>query len=137
MNTTIKWVDNMLMLGESASGHALVMDGPETLGGKNLGARPMEMLLIGMGGCALVDVVSILKKMHQQITHCQAKISAKRAKEQPRVFTDIHIKFIIKGISLNSQKVTRAINLSITKYCSASIMLGKTANITHDFNIIG
>lgn len=133
MNASVRWIDDMMMLGESGSGHALVMDGPKELGGKNLGVRPMEMLLLGIGGCTTVDVVSSLKKMREQVCDCRAEISAERAQEHPKVFTKIHIHFIVKGNNLNEKKVAKAIELSAKKYCSASIMLGKVAKITHDF----
>ena len=135
MNTTVKWIDGMMMVGESASGHAIVMDGPEDLGGKNLGIRPMEMLLLGMGGCTTMDVVSTLKKMREEVRDCRVEISAERADEHPKVFTKIHLNFIIKGSNLNEKKVEKAVSLSADKYCSASIMLGKMADITHDFTI--
>ncbi len=132
---TVKWVDGMTMIGESASGHTIVMDGPKTLGGKNLGVRPMEMLLLGMGGCTTVDVVSTLKKMREEVHDCRVEISAERSEEHPKVFTNIHLHFIIEGSNLNDKKIEKAISLSADKYCSASIMLGKTATITHDFEI--
>ena len=135
MNTTVKWIDGMMMVGESASGHAIVMDGPEDLGGKNLGIRPMEMLLLGMGGCTMIDVVSTLKKMREEVRDCRVEILAARADEHPKVFTKIHLNFIINGSNLNEKKVEKAISLSADKYCSASIMLGKVADITHDFTI--
>jgi putative redox protein len=135
MNTTVKWIDGMMMVGESASGHAIVMDGPEDLGGKNLGIRPMEMLLLGMGGCTTIDVVSTLKKMREEVRDCRVEISAARADEHPKVFTKIHLNFIINGSNLNEKKVEKAVSLSADKYCSASIMLGKMADITHDFTI--
>ena len=135
MNTTVKWIDGMMMVGESASGHAIVMDGPEDLGGKNLGIRPMEMLLLGMGGCTTIDVVSTLKKMREIVSDCRVEISAQRADEHPKVFTKIHLNFIINGSNLNEKKVEKAVSLSADKYCSASIMLGKMADITHDFTI--
>ncbi|CAB5504377.1 OsmC family protein [Bathymodiolus thermophilus thioautotrophic gill symbiont] len=135
MKTTVKWIDNMMMVGESASGHAVVMDGPEALGGKNLGIRPMEMLLLGMGGCTTIDVVSTLKKMRENIHDCHTEITAERADEHPKVFTKIHIHFIVAGENLNEKKVAKAVSLSAEKYCSASIMLGKTAKVTHDFKV--
>ncbi len=135
MKTTVKWIDNMMMIGESASGHAVVMDGPAELGGKNLGIRPMEMLLLGMGGCTTIDVISTLKKMREEVQDCHAEITAKRANKYPKVFTDIHIHFVIKGNNLNGKKVAKAVSLSLDKYCSASIMLGKTAQVTHDFEV--
>ena len=121
--------------GSSESGHEVVLDGPEELGGKGLGMRPMEMMLIGMGGCTSFDVVTILKRSRQQITGCIAEIEAIRADEIPKVFTSIHIHFLIKGIDLQEKAVERAIELSANKYCSASIMLGKSVKITHDFVI--
>ena len=135
MNTTVRWIDGMMMVGESASGHAVVMDGPEDLGGKNLGVRPMEMLLLGMGGCTTVDVVSTLKKMRELVNDCRVEISAERADEHPKVFTKIHLHFIVEGENLNEKKIAKAVSLSADKYCSASIMLGKMADITHDFTI--
>ncbi|MCH9745342.1 MAG: OsmC family protein [Proteobacteria bacterium] len=133
MKTIVRWIDGMMMVGESASGHALIMDGPEDLGGKNLGVRPMEMLLLGMGGCTTVDVISTLKKMREAVSDCRVEISAERADEHPKVFTKIHLHFVIKGDNLNEKKVAKAVSLSADKYCSASIMLGKMATITHDF----
>jgi putative redox protein len=123
--------------GNSESGHEVVLDGPEELGGKGLGMRPMEMMLIGMGGCTSFDVVTILKRSRQQITGCIAEIEATRADEIPKVFTSIHIHFLIKGIDLQEKVVERAVELSAKKYCSASIMLGKSVKITHDFVISG
>ena len=135
MNLSVNWVDGMLMVGKSHSGHSITMDGPIAIGGENLGVRPMEMLLLGVAGCTMIDVVTTLKKMRQDLSHCETKISAERANEHPKVFTDIHIHFIVKGKDLDSKKVDKAISLSAEKYCSASIMLGKTANITHDFEV--
>ncbi len=103
MNTTVKWIDGMMMVGESASGHAVVMDGPQDLGGKNLGIRPMEMLLLGMGGCTTIDVISTLKKMRQEVHDCRAEISAERATEHPKIFTKIHIHFVIEGVDLSDK----------------------------------
>lgn len=127
----------MLMVGESASGHGIVMDGPEEIGGHNLGVRPMEMLLLGMGGCTTVDVISILKKMREDVTDCRCEVSGVRADEHPKIFTDIHIHFIISGNNLDEKKVEKAITLSAERYCSASLMLGKAAKVTHDFEIHG
>ena len=121
--------------GSSESGHEVILDGPKELGGKDLGMRPMEMMLIGMGGCTSFDVVTILKRSRQQITGCIAEIEAIRADEIPKVFTSIHIHFLIKGIDLQEKAVERAVELSANKYCSASIMLGKSVKITHDFVI--
>jgi putative redox protein len=136
MNLSVNWVDGMLMVGKSHSGHSITMDGPIEIGGENLGVRPMEMLLLGVAGCTMIDVVTMLQKMRQDLSHCETRISAERANEHPKVFTDIHIKFIVKGKDLDSKKVDKAITLSAEKYCSASIMLGKTAKITHDFEVL-
>ena len=135
MNLSVNWVDGMLMVGKSHSGHSITMDGPIEIGGENLGVRPMEMLLLGVAGCTMIDVVTTLQKMRQDLSHCETRISAERANEHPKVFTDIHIQFIVKGKDLDSKKVDKAITLSAEKYCSASIMLGKTAKITHDFEV--
>lgn len=135
MKARIKWVEGASFLGETESGHAVLMDGPPDGGGRNLGPRPMEMVLIGTGGCTAYDVVAILKKQRQQISDCVAEIHAERANTDPKVFTKIHIHFIVSGKDLKPEQVERAINLSAEKYCSASIMLGKTAEITHDFEI--
>ncbi len=126
----------MTFVGESGSGHAVVMDGAPEHGGRNMGIRPMEMLLLGVGGCTAFDVVSILKKSRQAIVNCEAEIDSDRAEEIPKVFTRIHIHFIISGNSLDPVKVEKAVNLSADKYCSASKMLGKTAEMTHDFEIV-
>jgi len=136
MNISVKWIDGMLMVGKSDSGHAIVMDGPPEIGGENLGVRPMEMLLLGMAGCTMIDAISTLEKMREKISDCQTKVSADRDEDYPKVFTNIHVHFIFRGKHLNSSKVDKAIKLSAEKYCSASIMLGKTAVITHDFEII-
>jgi len=136
MNISVNWVDGMLMVGKSHSGHSITMDGPPEIGGENLGVRPMEMLLLGVAGCTMIDVVTTLKKMRQDLTNCETKLSADRADEHPKVFTDIHIQFIVKGQDLDPKKVEKAITLSAEKYCSASIMLGETASITHDFEIV-
>ena len=135
MKTKIKWMQDVSFKGSSESGHEVVLDGPEELGGKGLGMRPMEMMLIGMGGCTSFDVVTILKRSRQQITGCIAEIEGTRADEIPKVFTNIHIHFLIKGIDLQEKVVERAIELSANKYCSASIMLGKSVKITHSFVI--
>ena len=136
MKARIKWVEAVTFLGESDSGHAVVMDGPPEHGGRNLGVRPMEMLLLGMGGCTAFDVVNILKKQRQPVTDCVAELSAERAETDPKVFTRIHVHFIVTGSGLKENQVERAVKLSADKYCSASIMLGKAAEITHDFEIV-
>jgi putative redox protein len=136
MKARIKWVENVCFIGESETGHAVVLDGAPDAGGRNLGMRPMEMLLIGMGACTSFDVVTILKKARQPITDCVAEIEAARAEEVPKVFTRIHVHFVVTGKGLNPIQVERAVKLSAEKYCSASIMLGKAAEITHDFEIV-
>ena len=136
MNISVKWIDGMLMVVKSDSGHAVVMDGPPEIGGENLGVRPMEMLLLGMTGCTVIDVVSTLKKMREDVVDCQTQVSADRSEEYPKVFTNIHVHFVLRGKQLNPSKVDKAIKLSAEKYCSASIMIGKTAIITHDYEII-
>ena len=136
MKARVKWVDGKMFVGESGSGHAVVMDGAPEAGGRNLGIRPMEMLLIGLGGCSSFDVVMILEKGRQAITDCVAEIEAERADTDPKVFTKIHVHFVVTGRNLDAGKVERAIALSAEKYCSASIMLGATAKITHDFEIV-
>jgi putative redox protein len=135
MNTRVKWLDNMSSVGESGSGHSVVMDGPPEHGGRNLGVRPMEMLLLGLGGCASFDVVSMLKKSKQDIQDCEVEITAERAETEPKVFTKIHLHFVISGNDISEKRVARAIELSADKYCSASIMLGELAKITHDYEI--
>jgi len=137
MKARVEWVEGVIMVGESGSGHALVMDGPPEFGGRNLGVRPMEMLLLGMGGCTQFDVLLILRKARQQVTACVVELEAERAAEDPKVFTRIHAHFIVSGRDLREQQVERAIRLSAQKYCSASIMLGATAEISHDFEIRG
>lgn len=135
MKARVKWLDNMSFVGESGSGHSVVMDGPPELGGRNLGVRPMEMLLLGLGGCSSFDVVLILQKSKQQVMDCEVEIEAERAEKEPKVFTRIHLHFIVTGRNLSTDKVERAIKLSAEKYCSASIMLAKTAEVTHDFEV--
>lgn len=136
MKVSIKWIDGVSFVGESETGHAVVLDGAPENGGRNIGMRPMEMLLIGMGGCTSFDVVTILKKSRQPISDCVAHITATRADEVPKVFTKIHVHFVVTGDHLNESQVERAVKLSAEKYCSASIMLGKVCEITHDFEIL-
>lgn len=136
MKVRIKWVEGMSFLGTSESGHALLMDGAPEAGGRNLGPRPMETVLLGTGACTAFDVVLILKKARQPVDDCVVEIDADRAAQDPKVFTRIRMHFIVKGKGLSRSHVERAINLSAEKYCSASIMLGKTAAITHDFEIV-
>ncbi len=136
MNVKISWGGDAKFVGESGSGHEITMDGPPDHGGKNLGPRPMEMLLLGLGGCTSFDVMSILKKSRQDVTDCVAEITAERADEVPSVFTKIHVHFTVKGNNLKESLVKRAVALSAEKYCSASIMLEKAGvEITHDYII--
>ncbi|MBW9264715.1 MAG: OsmC family protein [Candidatus Thiodiazotropha sp. (ex. Lucinisca nassula)] len=135
MKARVVWVEDSVMMGESGSGHGIVMDGPPEHGGRNLGVRPMEMLLLGMGGCTEFDVLSILRKSRQQVTRCVVELEAERAQQDPKVFTRIHAHFIVSGKGLSEKHVARAISLSAEKYCSASLMLGKSAEITHDYEI--
>lgn len=135
MKVRVKWVEDVCFMGESETGHAVILDGAPEAGGRNIGMRPMEMLLIGMGGCTSFDVVTILKKARQDIINCVAEIDATRADEVPKVFTKIHVHFVVTGKNLNPAQVERAVKLSAEKYCSASIMLGKSVEITHDFEI--
>lgn len=136
MKAQIKWVENASFLGQTESGHSLLMDGPPEAGGQNLGPRPMETVLLGAGACTAFDVVHILKKSRQPVTGCVVELDADRAPQDPKVFTRIHFHFVVTGKGLPPQQVERAIKLSAEKYCSASIMLGKTAEITHDFEIV-
>jgi len=136
MKCRVKWLDHMSFVGESDSGHSVVMDGAPESGGRNLGIRPLEMLLLGMGGCTSFDVISILRKSRQQVQDCVVELEAERATEVPKVFTEIHAHFVVSGKDLDEKKVARAVDLSANKYCSASIMLGKTATITHDFEVV-
>ena len=126
----------MSFVGETGSGHSVVMDGAPDAGGRDLGIRPMEMLLLGLGGCTSFDVVSILKKSRQDLVDCEAHIEAERATDIPKVFTKIHIHFVVSGHNLDEARVKRAVELSADKYCSASRMLEKSAEITHDFEIV-
>ena len=136
MKCRVKWLDNMTFVGESGSGHAVVMDGAPEHGGRDIGVRPMEMLLLGLGGCTAFDVVMILKKSRQNIDDCQVEIEAERSEEIPKVFTRIHVHFIVQGKNLDDSKVKKAVDLSADKYCSASQMLNKVAELTHDYEII-
>lgn len=136
MDVTVKWMDGAMFVGESGSGHAVVMDGPEDLGGRNLGSRPMEMLLLGTGGCAMYDVLSMLKKARQRVQDCRVEIQAERADAVPAVFTRLNMHFVVSGSDLKESQVKRAVELSAEKYCSASIMLGAAGvAMTHTFVI--
>lgn len=137
MQATVKWVDGVMFVGESGSGHAVVMDGPPDHGGRNMGFRPMEMLLLGVGGCSSFDVVQILQKSRQQIMACVTTVTAERVDAVPSVFSKIHLHFVVSGRDLKASAVERAVQLSAEKYCSASIMLGNAGvEITHDFEVI-
>ena len=136
MEATVKWVDDAMFLAESGSGHSVVMDGPPDQGGRNLGVRPMEMLLMGLGGCSAFDVMSMLKKSRQQVVDCRAELKAERADAVPAVFTKIHLHFVVTGKSLKESQVARAVSLSAEKYCSASIMLEAAGvEVTHSHEI--
>lgn len=135
MKARIKLIEGVCFAGETGSGHAVVMDGPPDAGGRNLGPRPMEMLLLGLGACTSFDVVHILRKARQDIRDCVAEVEAQRAESDPKVFTSIHVHFILSGKNLDPRRVEQAVRLSAEKYCSASIMLAKTAQITHDFEV--
>lgn len=136
MKVRVKWIENVAFVGETQSSHSIVMDGAPEGGGRNIGPRPMETVLAGTGGCAAYDVVAILRKARQDITDCVVDVEADRAAEDPKVFTRIHFHFTIKGRNVKKEHVERAIHLSADKYCSASIMLGKTATISHDYEIV-
>jgi len=136
MKARIKWIGDVGFEGSADSGHTVLMDGAPESGGHNRGSRPMELVLIGTGGCTSFDVVLILRKSRQDVTACVAEVEAERAATDPKVFTRIHIHFVVTGRNLDPKKVAHAIELSATKYCSASIMLAKTAKITHDFEIV-
>ena len=137
MECNVKWIDgSMTFLAETGSQHTIVMDGPPEAGGRNLAPRPMELLLAGTGGCTAFDVVTILKKGRHAIRGCEVSLKAERAETEPKVFTKIHFHFRVSGKNLKPEIVERAIKLSKDKYCSASIMLGETAKLTHDVEII-
>ncbi|HTY99223.1 MAG TPA: OsmC family protein [Rhodocyclaceae bacterium] len=135
MECTVRWHDGMSFVAETGSGHLVAMDGAPEAGGRNLAPRPMELLLAGAGGCTAFDVLLILKKGRQQVSDCQVKLTAERAESDPKVFTRIHLHFVVTGKGLKPDAVERAIKLSAEKYCSASIMLGKTAEMTHSWEV--
>ena len=138
MDCTVRWTggEGMTFLAETSSNHVVAMDGAPDGGGRNLAPRPMEMVLVGTGGCAAYDVVVILRKSGQAVTGCEVKLTSERAETDPKVFTKIHMHFVVRGKGLKRNVVEHAIRLSHEKYCSASIMLGKTAEITKDFEIV-
>lgn len=135
MKARAKLIEGMAFLGEAGSGHSVVMDGSPESGGRNAGFRPMEMLLVGLAGCTAFDVVLILRRGREDVADCIVEVSAERAAEDPKVFTKIHLDYRVKGKNLNESKVKRAIELSKEKYCSASIMLGKTAEMTFAYTV--
>jgi len=135
LKLSVRWLENVSFIAQTESNHAIVMDGAPEGGGRNLGPRPMETVLAGTGGCTAYDVITILRKARQPIKNCTLNIDAERAPQDPKVFTRIHFHFVITGTGIDAKHVERAIHLSAEKYCSASIMLGKTAVITHDFEI--
>lgn len=136
MKATIKWVKDAQFSATTGSGHSITLDGPPEIGGVNAGPRPMEMMLVSVGACSSVDVMLILKKGRQQVTDCQCEVSAERAETEPKVFTKIHLHFVVTGTALNENQVKRAVDLSAEKYCSASIMLGRGGvAITHGYEI--
>jgi putative redox protein len=137
MKASVLWMKDGQFIAKSDSGHTLIIDGPPDHGGKNLGARPMEMVLMGLGGCTSIDVIDILKKSRQDITDCVTQLTAERATSIPAVFTKIHIHFVVTGRNLKPRQVERAVELSATKYCSATLMLQRGGvEITHDFELI-
>ena len=135
MKARVKWVEGMTYVGESGSGHAVVMDGPPDLGGRNLGVRPMEMLLLGLGGCTMYDVVNILQKQRQDLVDLTIEIDGRRSEEGARPWQTIHLRYIATGRALDPKKVERAIDLSVEKYCGAHATLGAVATITHEYEI--
>ena len=135
MKARIKLVEGITFVAESGSGHGVVIDAAPDIGGKNLGARPMELVLMGTGACSAIDVVHILRKARQPITDCVVELDAERAAEDPKVFTRIHLHYIVTGTGLAQAQVERAIKLSKEKYCSATIMLATTAAITFDYEV--
>ena len=136
MKARIKFVEKVTFLAESGTGHAMVIDGAPAEGGRNLGPRPMELLLMGLGGCTAFDVVLILRKGREEVTDCVVEVEAERAATDPKVFTRIHMHYRVAGRGLAPAKVERAIALSAEKYCSASAMMSKTATITHDWEVV-
>ncbi|MDH3714551.1 MAG: OsmC family protein [Gammaproteobacteria bacterium] len=135
MKTTVRWLPPMTFVAESESGHGVVIDAAPEVGGRNLGPRPMEMVLMGLGGCTAIDVVSILHKARQRVTDCRVEVSSERAETVPRVFTRIHVQYVITGHDLSEKSVARAVSLSADKYCSVSRMLAASVEITHDYRI--
>ena len=136
MKARVQWLDGRAFVGESGSGHAVVMDGAPDSGGRNIGVRPMEMLLLGLGGCTAFDIVMILERMREKVTGLDIALEGERAAQDPKVYTHVKMIYKAKGRGLKPANVERAVNLSAEKYCSASAMFGKTATIEHSFEII-
>lgn len=136
MQARVKWLDNLSFVGESGSGHSVVMDGSVEHGGRDLGVRPMEMVLIGLGGCSSIDVLLMLKKARQDVTDCQVLVEAERADAVPAVFTSVVLKFVIEGRKLSSKQVERIVALSVEKYCSVTKMLENSVDISFKIEII-
>jgi putative redox protein len=136
MDCTVRWHEGMSFIAETGSGHMVPMDGAPAAGGRNLAPRPMELLLAGAGGCTSFDIVMILQRGRHSVTGCEVRLTADRADEDPKVFTRINMHFVVTGNGLKPEAVERAVNLSAEKYCSASIMLGKTAEMTHTFEVV-
>ena len=136
MKARVKWIENVTFLAESGSGHGQVLDGAPEAGGSNLGARPMELLLMGLGGCTAVDIVLILRRGREKVTDCVVELEAERAETDPKIFTRIHIRYVVTGRKLSEAKVARAVKLSAEKYCSASAIMAKSAEITHDWTVM-
>jgi putative redox protein len=136
MKARIKWVQDVMFVGESGSGHSVVMDGAPESGGRNLGIRPMEMMLLGLGGCSAFDVVAILRRGREQVTDCIVELDGTRADTDPKVFTSVEMVYKVSGKNLDRSKVERAVNLSAEKYCSASKMFSATAKLTHRIEVI-
>lgn len=136
MKATLGWQNGLEFSGSAESGHQVTIDGPPDLGGTNAGFRPMEMLLLSVGSCSAMDVMHILKKARQDVTDCRIEVDGQRADTEPKVFTDIHVQFIVTGRNLNEKHVARAVELSAEKYCSASIMLAASVNMTHGYHLL-
>ena len=136
METRVRWIENAAFMVETGSGHAFIVDGPESIGGCNLGPRPMELMLASVGSCSSVDVVRILRKARQRVSGCEVRVSGTRTETDPKVFTAIHLHFVVSGTGIAEHHVRRAVQLSADKYCSASVMLGKAAIMSHDYEIV-
>jgi putative redox protein len=136
MKSTIKHVDNMQFIGTADSGHAVVMDGPPSVGGNNTGAKPSELLLMGFGGCTGMDVISILRKKKQDVTDFEMHVNGETSESHPKMFTDIHIEYVVTGRNISEDAVKRAIELSLERYCTVGTTIGKAAKITHSYKII-